>query len=316
MRLRTRAALWAALAVGTSVGAPFLSAAGGPSQTTALSFAPRTFDFGSVRAGADVKVEFAFTNGSKAPIRIRSVRGSCGCVKVETSSSYVEPGAGGKITAVIHTTGREGSQSFRIYVQTDEGPQTGATLMVKGAIRVALRARPGVVSLGIVDPGAERTADVRVEKLEPVHETSVKASGDGVSVEKVAEDAKGLTLKITVKVPWKRATRGNGVTVTAAEGSAWIPVAWTVPAAFELSAKEVEIKGGKGEITAKPRWPGVKLAQVNVRNLPIEVARDGDRILFTLKDTPLAVPSGAMIELLPEPLALGSMRIPVYVRPE
>jgi hypothetical protein len=263
-----------------------------------------------------VKAEFDFVNGSKTPIRIMSVRGSCGCVRTETSTSYVEPGAKGTVTTTVHTTGREGAQSFRISVQTDEGPGTGAILMIKGEIRVALRPQPPTVSLGTVEPGSEHTAEIRVQKLEAVKEVSVTCRGDAIAVEKVAEDGKSLTIRVTAKIPWKRATRGNGITVTAAEGYVWIPVGWAVPPAFELSVPEVEIRGGKGELVAKPRWPGVTLAKVNVRNLPIEVTRDGDRITFTLTDSPFAVRSGSMIELLPEPPALGIVRVPLVVRPE
>jgi hypothetical protein len=307
--------LWAALAVGTSVAGTLLNEIE-PGSTTALAFTPRTFDFGSVRAGADVKAEFDFVNKSKTPVRIKSVRGSCGCVRTETSTSFVEPGGKGRITTTIHTTGREGKQTFRIAVQTDEGPRTGAVLLVKGEIRVALRPQPPTISFGPVEPGSEHTAEIRVEKLEAVNAITITCRGDGIAAEKIAEDGKGLLVRVTAKIPWKRATRGNGITVTAAEGSVWIPVGWALPAAFELSTPEIEIKGGKGELVAKPRWPGVKLAQVNARSLPLEVTRDGDRITFTLKDSPFALRSGSMIELLPDPPALGPVRVPVVVRPE
>jgi hypothetical protein len=261
-----------------------------------------------------VKVEFDFVNSAKTPIRIKSLSGSCGCVRVETSTSFVEPGASGKITTTIHTTGRDGKQSFRIRIETDEGAR--AILVIKGEIRTALRPQPPTVSLGSVTPGSEHTAEIRVQKLEAVKEITITSRGDGITAEKIAEDAEGLTIRVSVKVPWKRATRGNGITVTAAEGSVWIPVGWAVPAAFELSAAEIRIKGGKGEIVAKPRWPGVTLAQVNARSLPVEVTRDGDRITFTLTDSPLMLRSGSMVELLPDPPALGSVRVPIVVELE
>jgi hypothetical protein len=311
-----RAALWAALAVGTSAAAPLLRHSIEPDGpgSTALAFEAQTFDFGSVRAGTEVDAEFAFRNDTGRAIRIASVRGSCGCLKAEASTTVVEPGARGTVKVKVSTTGRQGAQSFRVHVRTDEGAQGGTTLRVKGEIRIAFRARPAQVVFGAVEPGTERTADVRVEKLEPVEGITVTARGEGLSVERVAEDAQGLTLRVALKVPWSRTARGTSVTLATKDASSWIPVTWHVPAPFELSVRQVELRGGKGELVAKPRWPSVRLDRVSVRNLPIDVERDGDRISLTLKEPTAQLPFGSTLELVPEPASLGSVRVPVRVR--
>lgn len=305
-----RAALWAALALGASVGAPLLGRPFEGDETTALVFTPKAFAFGTVRAGAQARAEFAFVNGSDAPVRILSVHGTCGCVTAEASASYVEPRARGTIRATLSTDGRQGPQTLRVRVRTDEGPRGGARLTLTGEIRVALRPRPPQIILGAVAPGSEHTAEIRVEKLEPLRDVAIACSGDGLSAEKLAEDEGALTLRVTVKVPWTRGRQQRGVRLA---GDTWIPVVWIVPPPFELSAEEIEIKGGKGELSAKPRWPGVTLARVDVRGLEIDVSRDGDRISFVVGD-PFAVPSGATVELVPEPLSLGVVSVPVYVR--
>jgi hypothetical protein len=308
-----RAALWAALALGASLAGPLL---GEPALgETELVFTPRTFDFGSVRAGTLVRARFEVVNGSEAPVRILGVHGTCGCVRAAASTSYLEPGAKGTIDATVITEGRSGPQMLRIRVRTDEGPQGGARLTLKGDLKVALRPRPPRVILGAVAPGSEHMTDIRVEKLEPVPDVAVTPRGDGVSAEKLDEDDAGFTLRVTVKVPWTRGRQGTGVRLGSRE-STWIPVVWQVLPPFELSAHEIEIRGGKGELTAKPRWPGVTLARVDTRGLPITVTRDGDRITLALEGSPLDVPSGARIELVPEPASLGSVSIPLYVRRE
>ncbi|MCK6459785.1 MAG: DUF1573 domain-containing protein [Planctomycetes bacterium] len=309
-----RAALWAALALGASLAGPLL---GEPAEgETELVFTPRTFDFGSVRAGTLVRARFEVVNGSEAPVRILGVHGTCGCVRATASSSYLEPGAKGTIDATVITEGRSGPQKLRIRVRTDEGPRGGARLTLRGDLKVALRPRPPRVILGAVAPGSEHVAEIRVEKLEPVGDVAIAPRGDGVAAEKLEEDGSGLTLRVTVKVPWTRARQGTGVRLGGRESATWIPVAWQVLPPFELSAREIEIRGGKGEITAKPRWPGVTLARIDMRGLPIIATRDGDRITLALEGSALDVPSGARIELVPEPATLGSVSIPLYVRPE
>jgi len=308
--LPARAALWAALALGASVGAPLLGRPFEGVGRSALAFTPETFDFGTVRAGAPARAEFAFVNGSPAPVRILSAHGTCGCVSVETSGSYLEPGGRGWIRATLDTEGRQGPQTLRVRVRTDEGD---ARLTLTGEIRVALRPRPPRWILGAVEPGSEHRADLRVEKLEPVREVAFECTGDGLSAERIAEDASALTLRVTVKVPWTRGRQQSGLRLTGGEGATWVPVAWIVPPPFELSAQEIELKGGRGEVTAKPRWPTVVLARVETHGLPLAVARDGDVLRLTLEGSPFDIPSGATIELVPEPSSLGAVKIPVYV---
>jgi hypothetical protein len=89
-----------------------------------------------------------------------------------------------------------------------------------------------------------------------------------------------------------------------------------VPTAFELSARDVVIRGGKGEITVKPRWPGVTLARIDTRGLPITATRDGDRILLAFEGSRLDLPVNARIDLVPEPASLGNVTIPVSVAGE
>jgi hypothetical protein len=312
--LRLRAALWAALAVGTSAAAPLLHRSiEAAAHATDLAFTPRTFDFGSVRAGTNVDAEFAFVNEAKGPVRILGVRGTCGCLRAEASATDVPPGGSGTVKATLSTTGRQGKQTFRVHVRTDEGKNGGATLLIRGEIRIPLRPVPHGVAFGSVEPGSRHTQEVRVEKLEAVPEVSVTAHGEGLTVERVSEDEKALVLRVTVDVPWSRITRGCSVTLTTGDCSTWVPVVWHIPPPFDVSVRQLELRDGTAEMVAKPRWPSVKLARVNVRNLPIAVKRDGDRITFTLEGPAARVPWGAAVELVPEPATLGNVRVPIRV---
>lgn len=311
---RARAVLWVALAVGASAAGPLFGPA--PEASSAIVFTPMTADFGAVRGGSVVRAEFPFVNRSTAPIRILSVYGTCGCVKATASSSYIEPGASGKVDVAVVTEGRSGPQRLRIVVKTDEGAGGTVRLTLKGEIKVALRARPARLSLGSVAPGAEITKEIRVEKLEPVPEVTLTCTGEGISATKSGEDEHGLTVRTTIRIPWRWGRHSGDIRLAGGQGSTSIAIGWIVRSPFELSRKEIELRSGKGELDAKPRWPTVTLSRVDTHGLPLRVSIDGARILVTLEGSPFDVPSGATIELVPDPPSFGNMTIPVYVGTE
>jgi hypothetical protein len=326
--------LWAVLAGGTAAAAPHLrfeaAAARAGFRTlrkSALRFTPPSVQFDTVRAGTRVSREFAFTNPTRVPIRILDAAGSCGCVKAEPSIRYVEPGAAGVLRVTIDTAGRYGPQSFNVRVRTDEGEHTGATLALRGEIRTSLRPEPNRVFLGVVEPGTEHTFELKVEKLEDVGGITVtcesrqgRPPAGSLTAEKVAEDAKGLTIRATAKIPWIQGSHFHAVVLDGRGGRTHVPVVWSVPAPFQLSRTTVDIRDGKAELVVTPRWPSVRLASVDTTGYALEATREelpqgGTRVLIRLTGSALDVPSGASVRLMPEPASLGYTAVPVYVRP-
>lgn len=320
-----RALLFAALAIAAAGGAPLLFGSGGALEhrlhgisTTALVFAEETADFGTVWTGERVTREFAFENPVAVPVRILDVAPTCGCVAVEAPLRYVEPGARGVIRATFASDGRFGPQTLRIRVRTDEGPRAGALLTLRGNVRAPLRLRPSRLLFGAVPPGSTHAETVAVERLEPVTGTAVTCRGEGLSA-----DLTDGGLRVTASIPWTTGTRFNGVAVSYRVGDrqleTWLPVVWTVPSPFELTPAELEITGGAGTLMAKPRWPDkVRLARVETGGLPLEVRREtlpdgSDRLRFELTGSGFDIPSGATVELWPEPDTLGPVAVPVFV---
>jgi len=320
-----RALLFAVLAIGASGGAPLLFGSGGPLEhplhgisTTGLAFASETAAFGTIWTGERVTREFAFENPTAAPIRILDVAPTCGCVTVQAPLRYVEPGTSGTIRATFASDGRFGPQTLRIRVRTDEGRRSGALLTLTGHVRAPLRLHPSRLLLGAVVPGATHEETVALERQEPIADATVTCRGEGLSAE-LAGDA----LRVTARIPWATGTRFNGVAVSYRIGDrqleTWLPVVWTVPQPFEVSPEELEIADGRGMLTVRPRWPDVvRLARVDTKALPLEAAReelpDGStRLRFTLRGSAFDAPSGATVELWPEPDTLGPVAVPVFV---
>ena len=76
------------------------------------------------------RAEFAFTNASKAPVVIDSVRPSCGCTTAGLEKKIYQPGESGRLTAIFTMGSRKGDQAKSIRVNIrGENPATVLTLV-------------------------------------------------------------------------------------------------------------------------------------------------------------------------------------------
>jgi mono/diheme cytochrome c family protein len=78
-------------------------------------------------ARGDQAAEFVFnvTNVSDHAVTITSVRPSCGCTVVALPAIpwVLAPGAGGRLPATVDFTGKDGTLTKSLYVETSAGPQ-------------------------------------------------------------------------------------------------------------------------------------------------------------------------------------------------
>ncbi len=58
--------------------------------------------FGEIKQGAPVSASFSFTNTSNVPLRIKEVKGSCGCTVTTYTKEAIAPGARGQVTATYN----------------------------------------------------------------------------------------------------------------------------------------------------------------------------------------------------------------------
>ncbi len=75
-----------------------------------ITFEQREFNFGTVKAGEIVEMDFEFTNTGKIPLLISDARSTCGCTVPEWPREPIEPGDGGTITVKFNTAGRQYDQ--------------------------------------------------------------------------------------------------------------------------------------------------------------------------------------------------------------
>src|SRR5258708_36389159 len=76
----------------------------------------------------DAAANFVFkaTNTSERPITISNVRPSCGCTVVDLPAMpwVLAPGASGLLPATVDFTGKDGTLTKSLFVDSSAGPQT------------------------------------------------------------------------------------------------------------------------------------------------------------------------------------------------
>ena len=99
-----------------------------------LEFDSEIFDFGYLEEkGGTVTHSFTFTNNGNRPVRILSVKASCGCTTPDWSQEAILPGKSGFIQAQFDPRGRPGYFNKSLTV-TSDWSSTPIVLQIKGQV--------------------------------------------------------------------------------------------------------------------------------------------------------------------------------------
>jgi len=134
---------------------------------------------------------FKYQNIGATPVRLKSVKPSCGCTSVQTHADHVAPGETGEITASFHIGDRTGVQIKTVKVQTDDSDSARATtvLTLKATIPRLLEVQPTFVHWESGEAPTPRIITVMLTKDFPVKSIKVISSNLAfqANVEKVGE---------------------------------------------------------------------------------------------------------------------------------
>ncbi len=81
-------------------------------------------DFGKIKEGQVLEVNFKFKNTGTKPLVISNVRAQCGCTIPETPKEPIAPGATGVIKAAFNSSGRLGLNTKEVYMDANTDPGT------------------------------------------------------------------------------------------------------------------------------------------------------------------------------------------------
>jgi len=94
---------------------------------------------------AEAVATFKYENKGKTPIKITSVKSSCGCTVASLKKDEVAPGEKGEVVANFKIGGRTGVQQKSVTVTTDHPEQPVMNLLLKANIAQALEIQPTFV---------------------------------------------------------------------------------------------------------------------------------------------------------------------------
>jgi hypothetical protein len=101
---------------------------------TTMAWKDTVIQFGTVREGDTVRMEFAFTNTGKQLLFITEVKPSCGCTIADYPSEAVLPGRTAAIKAMFATDWHPGLHRKMIFVRANTSPATGHKLIFTGEV--------------------------------------------------------------------------------------------------------------------------------------------------------------------------------------
>ena len=97
-----------------------------------MTFETETIDYGSIEKNSDGMRIFKFTNTGKSPLKIESVKSSCGCTIPSYPTAEIMPGESNEIK-VKYNTSKPGRFSKSVSIFTNGTPKR-AILRIKGNV--------------------------------------------------------------------------------------------------------------------------------------------------------------------------------------
>lgn len=119
---------------------------GGMATTQAqLSWEKTLIELHPKAGDAEAVANFKYVNKGKTPIRITSVKSSCGCTAASTKKDEVGPGESGEVVATFHIGGRTGVQEKGITVESNDPSKPVMNLTLKAMIEQPIEIQPTFV---------------------------------------------------------------------------------------------------------------------------------------------------------------------------
>src|SRR5258708_6392633 len=114
-----------------------------------LQFTQPKVDAGTVKSGAPLVREFAFTNNGSANVEILEIQGSCGCLKPKLERRVYKPGDSDTLRIEVNSWPQGiGGPSWRTIIRYRKGDVVGeADVIVSGPVIAEIAVEPPQLSI-------------------------------------------------------------------------------------------------------------------------------------------------------------------------
>ncbi len=143
-----RRTLWFLIIVLSSLAPAAAKAA--QADVLASVFPERSFDFGNVARGSQLRHAFQVVNRTNSDIRIADWKTKCGCTDVKVGARVIPPGTKTTVEATIDTTRFQGPKASGLILVIDRPVYDEVHLNVTCYIRGDITLVPGQLDFGVV----------------------------------------------------------------------------------------------------------------------------------------------------------------------
>lgn len=158
--------------------------------TTETAKAPRLTlveplkDFGTVPKGQKIDWAFEIKNTGTADLEILSAKPACGCT-VADFDKVIKPGAIGKVSAHVDTTGFAGPISKAVTLETNDPNTPTAQITISAVVKPYVEAYPvGYVRYNMLQGDTEKqSVTLYSEEEEPLEIVKIESPQDWIKVE-------------------------------------------------------------------------------------------------------------------------------------
>jgi DNA-binding XRE family transcriptional regulator len=162
-----------------------------------LTWETKSADLHPTLADKEAVAHYKYKNTGDKPVKISSVRASCGCTTAALAKDVVGPGETGEITATFTIGNRIGVQKKTITVVTDDQPDP-TLLTLSATIPQLLEVQPTFLFWSVNDTLDAKTITVTVGKDFPVTKLNVTSTDKSIKTEVSGPGASDKAFKITV----------------------------------------------------------------------------------------------------------------------
>jgi thiol-disulfide isomerase/thioredoxin len=185
-------------------------------------------DFGTAWSGASLKHTFVIRNGGDQPLKLATVKTSCGCTAAKNYDRKIAPGGEGKIPVVLNTKKVRNKFTKYVTINSNDPVTPRLRLAITGEVKQYVAVTPRNVSMGHI---AEAEPASKVAKLvnntaETMTLTLDSAQVGVLTAELVAlSPGKEYELRVTANPPYEpKLNKGKFILTTGMEKQPTIEV--------------------------------------------------------------------------------------------
>ena len=138
-----------------------------------MSPAP-VFDFGEVDNSEKVVHDFVVKNVGDAPLEISNVKTSCGCTVAKLEVNTLQPGEETKISATLKLKGKQGHQTKKITVFSNDPKTPSYYLEFKGVAMATIMLEPKLLNMGRIMDNEAHTQTITVKSMKEGHSFNIE----------------------------------------------------------------------------------------------------------------------------------------------